>query len=526
MRKEKREEGNKMKAMRSMIAVLSIFCFLGVSDAQADDSFNLNQDGYSTSYTYGYDYWGDVQESPDAYRIKTVIDSVTLGIDHLNGVKMSKPQSLYVRDNELYVVDTANNRILQIEYKDMKYTLVRVIDEVKGASNSRFNNPYDVFVDPDKNIYVADYTNHRVVMMDRDLNLIREYTKPTDTTFDQGQDYLPKKITVDVAGRVYVLATNVNKGLVKYEADGTFTGFIGANPVRVTMGEYIWKRYFQTKEQRAQSAAFVPTEYENIYIDKEGFIYATTTTFSEYDLKSDVAKPIRRLNGLGSDILIKNDRYPPIGDLWWAEGDSTYYGPSRMADVTVFDDDIYVALDRIRGRLFGYDSQGVMLWAFGTRGGTNGAFVRAVSLEHMGRDLFVLDEVKNSITVFTPTEYGNLIYQAYQKYNDGDYEGSAQVWQDVLKMNANYPLAFRGIGRAIMREDRFEEAMNYFKMSHDEESYGRAFKLYRKEWVEKNVGWLALILAAVLVVPLILGRRKRMKWEVMAHEHSKVNKNA
>ncbi|MBP5725623.1 MAG: hypothetical protein J6Y48_00980, partial [Clostridia bacterium] len=209
---------------------------------------------------------------------------------------------------------------------------------------------------------------------------------------------------------------------------------------------------------------------------------------------------------------------------WWAEGESNYYGPSRLTDVTVFDDDIYVVLDRIRGRLFGYDAQGVMLWAFGTRGGTNGAFTRAVAIEHMGRDLLVLDEVKNSITVFTPTEYGNTIFLANEKYHEGDYEGSAEVWNDVLKMNANYPLAFRGIGRAVLREDKFEEAMMYYEMAHDRESYGRVFKLYRKEWVEKNVGWIVAGLAAVLLIPLILGRIKRTKWEVIMHEHSKVRR--
>lgn len=511
-----------MRKLISFLMVLSLLLSTGA--ALADDSFNMNKDGYSTSYTYGYDYWQDVQESPDAYRVRTVIDSVSLGVENLNGVKMSKPQGLFVRDNDLYVVDTNNNRIIQIRYRNLEFKVTRVIDKVNGAEPATFNSPYDCYVDPDGNIYVADYSNHRVVMMDKDLNLVREYTKPVDNTFDQSRDYLPKKITVDVAGRVYVLATNVNKGLVKYEPDGTFTGFIGANPVRVSMAEYIWKRYFQTAEQRAQSAAFVPTEYENIYMDKGGFIYATTTSFSEYDLKSDVAKPIRRLNDLGTDILIKNDRFPPIGDLWWAEGDSTYYGPSRLTDITVFDDDIYVVLDRIRGRLFGYDPQGVMLWAFGTRGSTTGAFNRAVALEHMGRDLLVADEVKNSITVFTPTEYGNTIYLANEKYHEGDYEGSAEVWQDVLKMNANYPLAFRGIGRAILREDKFEEAMDYFKMAHDQESYGRVFKLYRKEWVEKNIGWIIAALAAVLIIPLILGRFKRMKWEVISHEHSKVRK--
>ena len=41
----------------------------------------MNHDGFSTSYTYGYDYWQDVIESPDAYRVLTVIDSLNLGLD-------------------------------------------------------------------------------------------------------------------------------------------------------------------------------------------------------------------------------------------------------------------------------------------------------------------------------------------------------------------------------------------------------------------------------------------------------------
>ncbi len=167
----------------------------------------------------------------------------------------------------------------------------------------------------------------------------------------------------------------------------------------------------------------------------------------------------------------------------------------------------------------------MLLWAFGTRGGTNGAFLRAISIEHMGTDLLVLDENKNSITVFSTTEFGDMIYKSIELYQDGKYDESAKEWENVLKMNANYPMAFRGIGRAIMRENRFEEAMNYFKMAHDTENYGRAFKLYRKEWVEKNIWWVLLILAVVIIIPLILGKIKRTKWEVIMHEQSKVRKH-
>ena len=507
-----------MKRTKKIWAALLCLMLLLPSLAMGDT------DGFSTSYTYTYDYWEDVQSSPDAYRVATVIDSMTLGLENLENIRISKPQSLYARDNLLYIADSSNNRILEVERKGNAFTLKRIIKEMTGAAVNTFSNPTDVFADPEGNLYVADYGNQRVAKMDKNLKWIRDFIKPTDATFDQRLNFLPKKIVVDVAGRVYALCQNVNKGLVKYEEDGTFSGFIGANAVSISMAEYIWKRYFQTKEQRAQSENFVPTEYENIYIDRDGFIYATNTVFSEYDLKYDNAKPIRRLNSLGSDILIKNDRFPPIGDLQWVEQGNDSLGPSKFADITVMDNDIYVALDRTRGRLFGYDSQGVLLWAFGTKGNVEGAFTGAVSLEHMGRDLLVLDQLENSVTLFQTTEYGQSIYDASEAYLDGDYDRSADLWRDVLKMNANYPLAFRGIGRAVLRQNEYEEAMDWFKLAHDRQNYGRAFKLYRKDWVESNVWWIVILLAALLIVPLAIGRVKKLKWEVEEHERSKVRK--
>ena len=609
-----------MRAMMKVLAVLSCLALLMTAvPAAADDSFNLERDGFSTSYTYNYDYWGDAQASPDAYRVSKVIDSVSLGLDNLGGTRIRKAQSLFVKGQELYVADTGNNRIIQIRMKGDDFQVERVISEAagtiedythaenyynktkeyeakiaqtqnaekalaalqdpsrdqlasdeeiakattdleearaaeetahdeavaaeenaraagcriwqyeawkkndEGAVSTLFNAPNDITVDEAGNIYVADTNNNRVLKMDKDLNVIWEFTKPLDATFDQNISFLPNKLVVDVASRVYVLCVNVNKGLAKFEEDGTFSGFIGANAVSINMAEYIWKRYFQTKEQRAASESFVPTEYENICIDKDGFIYATNTIFKEYDLKSDSAKPIRRLNSLGNDILIKNDRYPPIGDQWWIQ-ESTQNGPSRFTDITVLDNDIYVAVDRTRGRLFGYDSQGVLLWAFGTKGNVDGAFTGAVSVEHFGYNLLVLDQLKNNITVFTPTEYGNMIFDAINSYLQGQYDQSAELWDAVLRMNANYPLAFRGIGRAVLRQNDFQGAMKYFEMAHDRENYGRAFKLYRKEWVEKNIWWIILIVALLLIVPLVIGRMKRMKWEVVMHEHSKVRK--
>ena len=499
--------------MKRKLTVLCLICVL-LTPLLADAA----TDGYVTTYAYTYDFWDEVQYSPDPYRVSEVIYSVSLGLE----TPMRKPQSLFVQGSMLYVVDTGNNRILEIQRSEEGvFSLSRIIDSVLDTEPSTFSSPGDVFVDTQGNIYVADTNHNRIVMMDQDCRFIRDYVKPVDSTFDQSSAFLPNKIVVDTSGRVYVLATNVNKGLIKYEADGTFTGYIGANPVKYTLWDYIWKEFFTTKEQRAQQANFVPTEYENICIDDEGFIYCTNIVFSEYDLRSDTAKPIRRINSIGSDILIKNGWTPPIGDLEWLEG-STDYGPSKFKDITVFDNDIYVAFDRTRGRVFGYDPQGSLLWAFGTKGNSEGAFRGAVSIEHMGFDLLCLDESDNSITVFTPTEYGSLIYQASDEYLRGDYDTSADTWREVLRLNANYPLAFVGIGRSLMRQDDYEGAMSYFKMAHDRENYGRAYRYYRKDVVEKYIGWIVGVVVALLVVPLLVRKVKGMKEEVEAHDRNQV----
>ena len=40
----------------------------------------------------------------------------------------------------------------------------------------------------------------------------------------------------------------------------------------------------------------------------------------------------------------------------------------------------------------------------------------------------------------------------------------------------------------------------------------------------RKVWWVFLVIALLLVVPLVIGRIKRTKWEVIMHEHSKVHK--
>ena len=142
----------------------------------------------------------------------------------------------------------------------------------------------------------------------------------------------------------------------------------------------------------------------------------------------------------------------------------------------------------------------------------------------MGKDLIVLDQNEANITIFKPTEYGNLIYAASEDYLKGDYDGSAEKWEEVLKHNANYNLAFIGIGRSLMRQEKYKEAMDYFEMAHDRDNYGRAFRQYRKIWVEENIGWMIAVIAALLIIPLIIRMVKKKRMEVEVYERGQIAK--
>ena len=461
---------------------------------------------------YTYNFWDEIEKSPDAYRVSHVLYASDLGLDKA----LKNPSSLFADGNTIYLTDTDNNRIVVMEYTEKKtLEIVKVIDRVNDSpflEDTRLQSPQDVFVSRDGFIYIADTQNGRVIKTDKDLNVILVIKEPVDKTYEKDKAFLPVKVVADASGRVYILSKNVTKGFLKYEADGTFQGYYGATKVIVTAAQRFWKK-IATEAQKARMISFVPTEYSNCYMDREGFIYAVTKNFDEWDLLSGKAAPIRRLNALGDDILIQNGYEYSIGELKWGNAGGIS-GPSRMSDITLLDNEVYIALDENRGRLFAFDNQGYLLFAFGGKGNVKGNFRSAVSLEHVGKDLFVLDSSSASVTVFTPTEYGNLIFTAEEQFSVGEYDASAETWEKVLKLNGNYDLAYIGLGKSYLRQKKYKEAMDNFKLKRDKRDYSKAFKYYRKEWIERNFTWLAAVIIIIILIPVIVGWVRRIKWEI------------
>jgi len=482
-----------------------------------------------TSYTYNYDYWGEFTDSPDSYTTSLVATSADfVNEDGSKGLEknLKSPEGLYINGERIFICDTGNNRILECKLEN-GYTSLKLVKIYESFEDDKyvaahpnspkykgvktFNAPTDICISEDGNYFICDKENQRIVKLDKDFQLMEIFIKPDDASLDENLEFKPQKLVVDTAERVYCVA-NINKGLAKYEEDSSFSGFVGATPVTYNFWDWLWKK-FASQAQRDQMINFVPTEYDNLYMDKEGFIYVCTGKPKDEDIKSESAQVVRKLNLLGNDILVRNGNNPIYGDLYMGSGGGMS-GASRFIDITTLDNDIYVCLDKTRGRLFGYDDQGRLVYAFGGTGNMDGYFRNCIAIDHLGNNLLVLDNLDCSVTVFIPTEFGELIYTAIDQFDKGEYDAAEQSWRKVMENDGNCDLAYIGVGRSLLRQKKYGEAMDYFKLKHDAENYSKAFKQYRKEWVENNIVLIVIVLLLIILIPLGIGKLKSIKHEI------------
>ena len=151
--------------LRLSAMLLAVCLIAGIPLASAADGFNY-------AYTYTYDYWGDLRNSPDAYRAKALITSADLGLEK----PLVNPQGLFVQGDDMYIVDTGNNRILQLHHDNGLYTVTRIIDSFQGDIEPlTFSAPQDVYVTEEGTLFIADTSNNRILKLDKDLNLLETF---------------------------------------------------------------------------------------------------------------------------------------------------------------------------------------------------------------------------------------------------------------------------------------------------------------------------------------------------------------
>lgn len=453
---------------------------------------------------YTYDFWKRPVDAPQAYLPTEVVDGKRLGVGNLRD-----PQDLFVsEDGSIYIADSGNDRIVVL---DRNWALVRIIDSFdRAGGKDGLKNPRGLFVTEHKEIYVADTNNRRVVVLTENGDFIREIGPPVSNVkgvIPDDFDYQPYKIVVDQAERMYVIVENVYDGILEFGVDGQFRGFIGAPRIAPNMIDYFWRK-IATDAQRESMKIFLPTEYSNIALDQYGFIYATVTD-------GDVKKRefVRRLNPTGTDVLRRKGFHPPVGDIEFPQSweDVSITGPSVLSGVVAQPYGVYSVLDRRRGRVFTYDAEGNLLYTFGGRGDQLGLFKNAVALDMLDDHFLVLDSLAGSFTVFRPTIYSHAILEAIKLHNTGFYEESSERWAEVASLNSNFDLAYTGIGSSLLRQDRYKEAMEAFRLGNNRLDYSEALGLYRREVLAEHFGLFVLAIALFVVATTFLLKRKDLQ---------------
>ena len=497
-----------------------------------------------TTYTYNYD--GRMQLSPDAYTPVKVVDTETLvdslgkdggasenakiqyGATAATNIVLKGPKDVFVDElNHVYIANTDANQVI---VTDEDFNVRLVIDSFtnKFGVPDALNTPSGLFVNEDE-IFVADTGNSRVVVFDKLGNFVDIVPEPASEVLPENHVYQPVAVAVDKAGRIYVVSSTSNYGVISLNRDGSFNGFIGPQKVTYNALEY-FLRLFKTAEQLAASETVVSTEFNNLCIDNDGFIYVTTNSIEEQSMISAISgrsksgdyAPVKKLNPNGADVMVRNGFWPPSGEIQFVGMASTEYtvaGPSAIYDVALGPNNTWSIIDQKRSRVFTYDSNGNLLYAFGDKGNQLGNIQNLVAIDYQGTNMLLLDKANNSLTVYKRTGYGDLLAEAIQNTEDKQYEQSVLFYRDILQRNNNYDAAYIGIAQSLYRDGEYVQAMKYFKYAYNTEDYSEAYQAYRKEWMEDNIWVIPL---AVFII--IFGISKFFKYANKVNKRGQNNK--
>lgn len=498
---------------------------------------------------YNYDWWGDPVPSQNGY----VVDQIYTGND-MGAGSLTEPSDMFFSDNnDLFIADTSykaegatdtmKGRIVVTDSDfNLKYTVESLdfsaVEEwyslneselktgnITQADFDKFTNPYfngptGVYVDIDEGketIYVADNANDRVVQFTVDEiggdehklavgKVEMVFTRPKSNMYDSSITFNPDKVLVDAAKNVYICIKSITKGAVVFSKEGDFNGYFGANRVEAT-GEVLmnafWKLIFN-REQAKRMRRSVPVEISNFDIDEDNFIYTVTES------KTVTTDVLKKLNSAGTNIFT-NLGY---SDYTFGDALTKYYRnktyTSQITDVDIGENGVINLLDVATGRVFQYDDECQLLFIFGGIGQQKGTFTTPNAVESLGDKIYVLDGRKASVTVFKQTEFGAIVHNAITLFNKGKYEEARQPWEEAIRRDSNYWLAYIGLGNAYLNEGDYDTAMKYFYYN-SKSGYNDAFKSWRMNFIRDNFTLFAVIIIVLLIAIYVFSSWKNKR---------------
>ncbi|MBE7066444.1 MAG: hypothetical protein E7385_02715 [Ruminococcaceae bacterium] len=446
---------------------------------------------------------------PAAYEVYTIIDNPTTETG-----KLKNPQDIFIDDDDnIYVVDTGNNRIVKYD-SDYNYVL-----EISGTGTypedmSALKNPKCVYVDSKSGtILVADSGNSRIVEYTKYGNLLYSFETPNSELLSEDFVYQPMKVTKDTRGYIYVCNNGDYNGIMQLSADGEFRSYYGTNKVNLSFWESLAKVLWD-REDRKGSVVTLPYTFTNIFASDDGYMYATTTTATP--------PQVRKINIAGSDVLYGSFNFVDQSVMSNMKG-----GTQTFIDVTVDSNNNMFILDQRYCRVYSYDKWGNNICVFGSDGLGRGQIRVPVSIEVDSRGrVYVLDDATSTIIVYEPTDFIKTVHKANNMFINGQYEESLPIWEEILEKDSYYTLALINKGKIEMRKaltdsskeyESYKTAMDYFVEAEDAANASTAYVEIRTYFIRENFSIIVIVIVALLL--LLIGykafkRYRRKKYGV------------
>lgn len=403
---------------------------------------------------------------------------------------LKSPEDLFIdKEGFLYVADTGNNRILKLDGQ------MQVIREYSGEDNTRLNNPKGVFVHSNGDLFIADTGNQRILHITQEGTYVEEFVKPDSELITDNLTFNPSKIAVSSTGIIYLIK---GQHFMTLDAYNNFKGYVGSTQVGFDLVQWFIRK-FASQEQIERLKKQQPKPYANFCIGEDDTLYAVSLTESGQ---------IRKINAVGTNVFqekLYGEKYID---------NTNQLKTSEFIDIAVDKNGIISALASDNGRIYQYDGEGNMLCSFGGKGQVNGLFTNPVSLAVDGNGcIYVLDTATNSIQQFVPTRFIHTVHEASALYADGRYDQSGTLWKTVLETDSSYALAHTGMAKALFKEGDYTASMQEYDLANNRVGYSKAFAAYRHEIFRAHfvpiVGLGVIGIAGILALLMLFARLSR-----------------
>ena len=416
----------------------------------------------------------ETQTAYEPVRAMTRFEDNVVEGEKLEDVTLDGPMDIrFGPDGYLYIADDGNKRVVVVTTEG---ELVKIIEPLNAKGKSLLKSCMGVYVGADLSVYIADEKGRMVYQVDQEGNVLREFAKPTHQLFGDKSAYKPNKVVLDKRGNLYIASNGNTSGIVQISpvGDGEFLGYYGANTSNITFLTKIKRTLFSGNS--LVMGDIVPVSVSNLCIDAKGMVYTVTETGDETSL--------RRLNVAGKNTMTPD--YITIGNAAVAVNNAgSVFTATKSGFITE------------------YTSEGAMLFSFGAQDMGEqrlGMFTTVTGIVvDDAYNIFILDAEQGSVQVLKPTEFADLVHDAFALFQAGEYKLSRGPWEDVLRMNSMFNYASTGLGEALYREEEYDAAMEAFRNGDEKQGYSDAWWESRSTWLHENMSTI-IITAAVVIV--------------------------